>query len=906
MPGIVSFAWAHARGDWRRSLAAAFAIMVAVTSLVVLTGSVTTERLNVTGTVTSNFRSTYDILVRPKGAATTLEQSLGAVRPNFLTGTYGGISLDQVTQIQGVPNVDVAAPVAVLGLVTRNVRLAVNVDEVLGSRSSAMVRFALDGTSRNGTGKTTTGHGYLYLTRAPLTVVDSPGRAPSQPAQVEQRATGPVTVCLASDAGGRPATPNQTFSELCQTVTADMPATVESLLSIPMAVEAIDPTAEQRLTGLDAAIVDGRPLTQTDSTGTAQAAGGAIDTATALMASELPFDFQARLTVEELDNATISQMLATNDAKSRQALVESATPVRTVATLTRDASTAYSNDIVANVSKTATTDESLFVSAFVQPGQVSYSGTTTVTPTVVPCDPTIWLSDPNGTDFLPVASSVCDTGFRSVTVAKTRTDLGGFLSFDVVGKYDPAKIERPSALNDVPLETYRSPVITGADAASIATLGGKPLLSDLNPAGYVQSPPAVLVSLKALPLFWKHVPDLNQTAPVSSVRVRVAGVTGITPADRERIRVVAEQIQKATGLAVDITAGASLANQPVTLPAAASGTPALVVNEQWTKKGVAVAIADAVDGKSVFLLALVLASSALTVWLTATASVRSRRRELGTLSCLGWTAQRLRTAILTELALIGAGAGVVGLVVALPVAAGLHSGLAWEALVGAVPLGVLLAVVPGLAATTVAGRMTPADLFRPSAARSRGPRRVGGPFGVGLSTLAQHPGRIAVGVLGVALAVSSGSLLAGVVSHFHETLIGSFLGDAVAVQVRTPDVAAVVLIALLGLTAVATLLFLGLVEDARGLAALRAIGWTDTMLVRTILGQALVIGVFGSITGGIVAIVIWRLAFGPWDAPILLATVLVAAFSVAACVMAAIGPAAWAGRLPTARILSSE
>ncbi len=906
MPGLVSFAWAHARGDWRRSLAAASAIMVAVTSLVVLTGSVTTERLTVTGTVTGNFRSTYDILVRPKGAATVLEQSLGAVRPSFLTGTYGGITLDQVAQIQGVPNVDVAAPVAVLGLVTRQVRLALNVDEVLGSRSSAMVRFALDGSARNGTGKTTTGHGTLYLTRVPLTTVDSTGSAPSRPAQVEQRAAGPVTVCLASDAAGRATTPHRGFIELCQTVTADLPATVEALLSIPMAVEAIDPTAEQRLTGLDAAIVDGRPLTPTDSAGTVQATGGAIDTATALMAFQLPFDFQARLTVDELDEATISQVLATNDAALRQALVESATPVRTVATLTRDASTAYSSDIAANISRAATTDESLFVSAFVQPGQVSYSGTTTVTPTVVPCDPTVWLSEPDGADFLPVASSVCDTGFRSVAVAKTRTDLGRLLSFDVVGRYDAAKIERPSALNDVPLETYRSPLITGADAASVSTLGGKPLLSDLNPAGYVQSPPAILVSLKALPLFWKHVPELNPTAPVSSVRVRVSGVTGITASDRERIRVVAEQIQKTTGLDVDITAGASLANQPVALPATMSGTPALVVNEQWTKKGVAVAIADAVDGKSVFLLGLVLASSALTVWLTATASVRSRRQELGALSCLGWPAPLLRAAILTESVLVGAGAGVAGLLVALPVSAGLHTGLAWEAVAGAVPLGVLLAVIPGLTAATVAGRMAPADLFRPPVARRRSPRRVDGPFGVGLSTLAQHPGRIAAGVLGVALAVSSGSLLAGVVSHFHETLIGSFLGDAVAVQVRTPDVAAVVLIALLGLAAVATLLFLGLIEDARSLAALRAIGWTDSMLVRTILGQAFVIGIVGSFAGGVVALIIWRLAFGPLDAPTLITTGLVAACGVAACVITAIGPAAWAGRLPTARILSSE
>ena len=66
---IWRYALAQLRGGWRRTLASALAVLTAVTSFVLLTGSATTERLVVTDTLNRN-RGAYDILVRPAGSAT--------------------------------------------------------------------------------------------------------------------------------------------------------------------------------------------------------------------------------------------------------------------------------------------------------------------------------------------------------------------------------------------------------------------------------------------------------------------------------------------------------------------------------------------------------------------------------------------------------------------------------------------------------------------------------------------------------------------------------------------------------------------------------------------------------------------------------------------------------------------
>lgn len=90
-------------------------ILVAAVSFTLLTAAVNTGGLQIRGTITRNFRASYDILVRPPDSYTPLEKSQGLVAANFASGIFGGITMKQWHEILQIPGVDVAAPIANLG-----------------------------------------------------------------------------------------------------------------------------------------------------------------------------------------------------------------------------------------------------------------------------------------------------------------------------------------------------------------------------------------------------------------------------------------------------------------------------------------------------------------------------------------------------------------------------------------------------------------------------------------------------------------------------------------------------------------------------------------------------------------------------------------------------------------------
>ena len=108
-------AWSQVRFRPARTLALIAGVLVAATAFTVLTAASQTAQLRTVGTVSANFVPAYDILVRPKGARTALENQTGTVQPDFLSGIYGGITMAQYHQIQQVPGVQVAAPIAMVG-----------------------------------------------------------------------------------------------------------------------------------------------------------------------------------------------------------------------------------------------------------------------------------------------------------------------------------------------------------------------------------------------------------------------------------------------------------------------------------------------------------------------------------------------------------------------------------------------------------------------------------------------------------------------------------------------------------------------------------------------------------------------------------------------------------------------
>ena len=164
-------AWSQVRFRPARTLALIAGVLVAATAFTVLTAASRTAQLRTTGTVSANFQPAYDILVRPKGARTAQESRTGTVQPDFLSGIYGGITMAQYHQIQRIPGVQVAAPIAMVGYAQLNAQTFEPVPAAaLGRSGRQLYRISTTWVSDNGASRVTQPPGYLYVT--PLTTHD--------------------------------------------------------------------------------------------------------------------------------------------------------------------------------------------------------------------------------------------------------------------------------------------------------------------------------------------------------------------------------------------------------------------------------------------------------------------------------------------------------------------------------------------------------------------------------------------------------------------------------------------------------------------------------------------------------------------------------------------------------------
>lgn len=750
---------AQVRHRWTRTAALLVGILVAATSFTVLSGSAQTSQARVTGTVTGNFRSAYDILVRPAGSMTAIERQRGLVQQNYLSGIYGGITLNQYDSVRALAGIEVAAPIAMVGYVDPKVELPVDVTSALSAAPQQLLRLTPTWISDRGLTRARDAAQYLYVTTSPLstaagqfdvsehthagdaTVCHYPITATSGPFSTAVRSNVGCWSRVNGDSGLAPQFIPPGFKQGEVGFLVDRPS--------PMLIAAIDPVQEARLDAVDRTVVSGRYLSAQD--GTDSADGVLRGQLVPILSPIRPYqDEQLSYTVERLPAAEAAAVTRGSPLSPTTAAARLNTSGTPVLSKTIPLQTTYRQLLTQlKAGSAATTFTGL--DAYWTPGPVSYAPGTPLTPRIVTNPDSTWTSHFQGTGYSTVPLLSNDVGFRSLREQAAAVPANGSVSnFPVlrsVGEFDPAKLPGFSPLSAVPLQTYNPPQAAPADQRSRQLLHGQDLLPNGNMAGYLQSPPLILTSLSALPAFTNSAafPGTNSSAPISTIRVRVTGVTGPDKLSRERVRLVAQQIQQRTGLNVDITLGSSPTPVTVQLPAGKYGRPPLAVSEGWVKKGVAVAIITGVDRKSLTLAVLILAVCALFVINAASAAVRSRRTELGILSCLGWSAARLFSVILIELASVGLAAGAGGSLLALPLshAVGVHASPARAAL--AVPAAVLLAVLAGVIPARRAARADPAAATRPAVQlprRAHAPRSV---LTLGLTNLIRMPARALIG-----------------------------------------------------------------------------------------------------------------------------------------------------------------
>jgi putative ABC transport system permease protein len=914
-------AWSQLRFRAVRLVALLAGMLVATTAFTVLTAASRTAQLRTTGTVSAHFAPAYEVLVRPKGSRTKLEAQTGTVQPNFLSGIFGGISRAQWHQIEQIPGVQVAAPIAMVGYTELGVSASYPVPTAeYAQPGRELYRISTTWVSDGGSSRITQPPSYLYVTPGPLKFDLQSG---SQMEVLPGRVSAPVCPSLGTppeaDPFGIAAQSTVSCWSKVDGAGTGLPGQARQPVGraglaqfyvnwwVPLLIAAVDPVAEAKLDGLNHALISGQYLPENARTGTTLAGGPSVPV---LATSSIGLGEYALSRLELLTAPTAPPRMSVA-WMTRNATVSGRT-LMTVKTMAQQAYALLSELTITTA--TRTTSSAWFVFGYWTIGPTSYRQAPggVLTPLAVRNSPSVWYTG----GVQPVSVDNEDNQYRTASVHAQQINLAephpgapgspGEVIAHLVGVFSPVKVKSFDPLSQVPLGAYQPVAAAPATAASRRALHGNDLLPNQNLGGYVSQPVDLITTLSALPALESSYYGANLPAadPISAIRVRVAGVTGPNPVSLERIREVAQQIELRTRLDVDIVAGSSPAPTTIDLPAGKFGQPALALSEGWVKKGVAIAILTAIDKSSLVLLfTLILVVCVLFVANSAAVAIRGRRRELGVLACLGWTRPRLFATVLGELAGIGLAAGVLGALVALPVSAvlGLHASAGRAAL--AVPVAVAVAVLAGLVPAWLAAHAEPVASVRPPVLPLQRARKVSGVTGLATVNIVRTPARSLVGAVSLAIGIAALTILAALTFAFRGVAVG---GNAVAVQVRGVDYVAVTATVALGVLAVADVVFLNIRERAGELAAFRAFGWPGSAQRRLIVTEGAIIGLAGSLTG--TALGLAGAADFTGQLPVALWAVASAAVAVGTLVttIAALLPAQALHRLPAAQLLAEE
>jgi putative ABC transport system permease protein len=800
----------------------------------------------------------YDILVRVPSRVAHQAGADSLARPNDLAELSGGITLAQYDTIRALPGVQVAAPMTMVGYVPLTVIIPVAVPA--SALTSTPALFTVTARQRSDAGLSSVTEqnvGSTYVTTSPLAL--STVDAGPEGGEVEAAPDGGLTLVCPS---ASPTPLPQVFSVDAQRRTtcwststgadpADWSGRPPATISVPFAwtfllpLVAVDPAAEAALLRLNRAVTQGSYLPTNGVT-----SSGPVPV---IMASSIDDDAQDSLTLSRLPISAAIHYASGLTADQINALLDATNGQPIGGTDTVTAAQAYRELLSFLPGSHAAT-----VSAYWTPGPAHYAvgADGELIPQPVPADPAVWAAPYALTGEDAATIDTADVGFRALTphVAVTFTSSAAAAgrpfsgaALHVVGVFDPAQVASSAATPS----PYLGEQLSGGDAASRRLLGSGTLAPDGNPAGYPSPGATLVMPLQDIGAFTAagRYTHTDARAPIGSIRVRVAGVTGDDALSQARVRMVAQEIVRATGLNVDVTLAASAATRTIDLAAGRDGRPALQLSEIWYRSDTRTTVSSAVDPRSVGLSTGVLLIGSVFVVSGSSAALRRRRRELSTLRALGWRRRRLAWQLVRVFALISATAGMLAVLIAYAVEAALSRDAAtgWPLL--SLPAAVVMTVVAAwwqarrisaepVSATELAG--TAAGL------RARPP----GVIRHAVRTMFRVVRRNASGALVITVACAALGLELAVRWVFGGVVVGSWLGAPFSWQDDPVDLAAVLTVVALATVTMTDISWLS-AERAVELRTLRAIGWSARGVARLAVSEAALLGVAGGLAGSV-------------------------------------------------------
>lgn len=511
-------------------------ILVATTAFVVLTGTSEVQQLAVRGSIARSFHAAYDILVRPAGSQSAYEQRTGRVRPNYLSGLFGGISVAQWHRIERLPGVSVAAPIANIGYVLPTVTVPVDLTRAVPRHGTVLLRVRLSWITDRGLSRVPDASDYVYVTdrrmlpapeKAPLTATPREEYAAFSPG--ERLPDGRVVRICPDDA--QPLQALEVFPTPDSPFTAGFRSDVECFSRLtglrgagwapfgherfgppvpfarghfgiqltwpfPFLLSAIAPGPEARLDGVNRAVISGRYLNASDQLhSTLGASGMHLHYIPVLAASAPVTDETAALSVQRLSTAA-----ATGFARVGLPELPGTFPLASyldrqpggpvIDRATVGVRRPY-RDFLRTMAPSARSDSNsgAEIDQFWTVGQTSYGQSqATLVPSTVPAQPNQTWDTVGGATYTFVPAEERDVQFRRLTdhnaTGVVNQDYGNAWLYKV-GTFAASRLPGFSPLTRLPLETYEPPSLAPGDQRTRRLLGGRALAPNANIGGYL-------------------------------------------------------------------------------------------------------------------------------------------------------------------------------------------------------------------------------------------------------------------------------------------------------------------------------------------------------------------------------------------------------------------------------------
>ncbi|MDY7078177.1 MAG: ABC transporter permease [Chloroflexota bacterium] len=857
-------------------------VLVVSAAFGLLVSAAETSKVTVDQNLAAYWRTSYDILLRPRGYRSAIEKEYGLVQANHLSGIPGGITFEQYEAIKSIPGVAVAAPIAMLSYFDLEIRFAP----------------------------------WLKLERKEL--IDEPGVYSERITLTETdnvRKYGTVwQEYYYVGARGAEHSVEELQSLYAQglnvwTLDGDHPSALGSTYRFPVLMAAIDPEQESELVGLDSTIVQGTCFASGDRSEKIRGTFAGMDE------SIYSYIFPILLNAHSYAQAEIRRDLWRIELPAEGETLEDILKrggVDYLATLPSHLQSSFtiSNEEVFRWLPLSWDRFSLqswggdewlgFVRFTNPPSGIQY------VEKEVPWAPSRLVLEavPLGKANCQGPNSTCTSQVRFRTI--TRQEIGDSPAA-IGGKLEGVfEIEKLSPLSNesvyVPVETYYPPLATLRHDEN-GNLVDPPVVihPTFHPESYIQRPPLILTTLEAAKLF-------NPVDPISAIRVRVGDIDRFSPEAQAKIEAVASAIVEATGLEMDMVVGSSPRRVLVHIPAYEEIPPLGYVEEQWIQKGVTLSYGREIKRVNLIFFGLILSVCTLNILNTTLMTALGHRREIALRKALGWRSSTVFRLTLLEVGRVGLIAGGVGVPLAWGLAGWLHLHMPLERALLILPLGVGLCLLGGLVPAWLAARTPPAVLLQRgevSPDRHSLPGRLS-LLTYGLRSLLRRRTRAVLMILTMTLATALLTVLLvgslGLRGYLSATLLGEYL--VLRIEGHHYLMAGVCLL-VAGLTTADALLVSAL-ERRREIGILKAVGWRTEAVARLFVVEGMLLGLAGGVMGWLAGLAVYGLLY--WGLPTQAWWVTLPALGMPVLVgaLAAWYPARQAARMPPAEAVRYE